>query len=132
MYRPLQWPSRGGGGPGCVCVCPGGCLPRVVVVCVQGKCVQRVSAQGGLQGESVKGCVCVSRGVYTPPRRRGRHPPPARCMLAYTHSPVNRMTDRCKNITLPQTSFVGGKNNSTICLTLLTCAKPKDKMEFPA
>ena len=22
----------------------------------------------------------------------------------------NRMTDRCKNITLPQTSFVGGKN----------------------
>ena len=22
---------------------------------------------------------------------------------------VNRMTDRCKNITLPQTSFVGGK-----------------------
>ena len=24
--------------------------------------------------------------------------------------PVNRMTDRCKNITLPQTSFAGGKN----------------------
>ena len=24
-------------------------------------------------------------------------------------TPVNRMTDRCKNITLPQTSFVGGK-----------------------
>ena len=24
--------------------------------------------------------------------------------------PVNRMTDRCKNISLPQTSFVGGKN----------------------
>ena len=23
---------------------------------------------------------------------------------------VNRMTNRCKNITLPQTSFVGGKN----------------------
>ena len=23
--------------------------------------------------------------------------------------PVNRMTDRCKNITLPQTSFAGGK-----------------------
>ena len=24
--------------------------------------------------------------------------------------PVNRMTNRCKNITLPQTSFVGGNN----------------------
>ena len=24
--------------------------------------------------------------------------------------PVNRITDRCKNITLPQTSFAGGKN----------------------
>ena len=24
--------------------------------------------------------------------------------------PVNRMTDRCKNITLPLTSFAGGKN----------------------
>ena len=23
---------------------------------------------------------------------------------------VNRMTDRCENITLPQTSFVGGKD----------------------
>ena len=26
--------------------------------------------------------------------------------------PVNRMTNRCKNITLPQTSFVGDKNGS--------------------
>ena len=25
---------------------------------------------------------------------------------------VNRMTDRCKNITLPQTSFVSGKNEN--------------------
>ena len=36
-----------------------------------------------------------------------------RCMLGYTHAPpppVNRMTNRCKNITLPQTSFAGGKN----------------------
>ena len=24
------------------------------------------------------------------------------------HPPVNRMTDRCKNITLPQNSFAGG------------------------
>ena len=27
--------------------------------------------------------------------------------------PMNRMTDRCKNITLPQTSFAGGKNGRT-------------------
>ena len=36
--------------------------------------------------------------------RWGRHPPP-----------VNRMTDRCKNITLPQTSFAGGNNGSCRC-----------------
>ena len=29
--------------------------------------------------------------------------------LRQTH-PVNRMPDRCKNITLPQTSFAGGKD----------------------
>ena len=27
--------------------------------------------------------------------------------------PVNRMTNRCKNITLPQTSFAGGSNCSS-------------------
>ena len=33
-----------------------------------------------------------------------------------THTPpVNRMTNRCKNITLPQTSFAGGKNIFTQC-----------------
>ena len=30
-----------------------------------------------------------------------------------TCPPVNRMTNWCKNITLPQTSFVGGKNTHT-------------------
>ena len=34
------------------------------------------------------------------------------CMLGYTSPLVNRMTDRCKNITFPQTSFAGG-NKST-------------------
>ena len=28
--------------------------------------------------------------------------------LRQTPPPMNRMTDRCKNITLPQTSFAGG------------------------
>ena len=27
-------------------------------------------------------------------------------------TPMNRMADRCKNITLPQTSFAGGNYNS--------------------
>ena len=32
QFRPLQWPSAGGGG--CVCpggVCPGGCLPQCML-----------------------------------------------------------------------------------------------------
>ena len=40
----------------------------------------------------------------SPPKQvppRSRHPLP----------PVNRMTDRCKNITLPQTSFAGSKKH---------------------
>ena len=32
------------------------------------------------------------------------------CNGSDTHPPVNRITDRCKDITLPQTSFAGGKN----------------------
>ena len=33
-----------------------------------------------------------------------------RCLPRGCTPPVNRMTDRCKNITLSQTSFAGGKN----------------------
>ena len=34
------------------------------------------------------------------------------CNACWDATPlVNRMTDRCKNITLPQTSFAGGKNS---------------------
>ena len=32
----------------------------------------------------------------------------------YGTPPVNRMTNRCKNITLPQTSFAGGKNSAPL------------------
>ena len=45
-------------------------------------------------------------GVYLP---GGRVP-------AQVSPPVNRMTNRCKNITLSQTSFAGG-NNKTINLS---------------
>ena len=34
--------------------------------------------------------------------------------------PVNRMTNRCKNITLPQTSFAGGNNNNLFIFIILT------------
>ena len=44
------------------------------------------------------GGVCPEWGVYH--HAMGQTPP----------LPVNRITDRCKNITLPQTSFAGGKN----------------------
>ena len=51
-----------------------------------------------------------------------RHPPRTRHPLGPGTSPgpdppVNRMTDRCKHITLPQTSFVG--SNVTVVLLLL-------------
>ena len=42
------------------------------------------------------------RGACTPPQ--GTHASPQAC----TPPPVHRMTNRCKNITLPHTSFVGG------------------------
>ena len=42
----------------------------------------------------VWGCTCPGGGGYLP-----RYSPP-----------VNRMTNRCKNISLPQTSFAGGNN----------------------
>ena len=32
--------------------------------------------------------------------------------------PVDRMTDMCKHITLPQTSFVGGNNRDLLCSKL--------------
>ena len=39
-----------------------------------------------------------------PPSLPGSRPPQDQAPL------VNRMTDRCKNITLPQASFAGGNN----------------------
>ena len=63
---------------------PGGCT------------CQGIPAQGGVPA---RGCTCL--GVYLP---RGV---PAGGVTAQVLPPVNRMTDRCKNITLPQTSFAG-------------------------
>ena len=38
-------------------------------------------------------------------------------MLGYHIPPVNRMTNRCKNITLPQTSFAGGNYENVVNLS---------------
>ena len=44
--------------------------------------------------------------MHTPPQEQPHMPPQEQPCTP----PVNRMTNRCKNITLPQTSFAGGKN----------------------
>ena len=77
-------------------VCSRGCLLLGVSApggSALGVCFQGVSAPGG--GGLLQGGVC-SRGDGIPA-----------CTEADT-PPMNRMTDRCKNITLPQTSFAGG------------------------
>ena len=73
--------------------------------------VQRGSATRGVS--ATRGCqlprggVCYQGGCLLPGGPEG-------CIPACTEAdpPVNRMTDRCKNITLPQTSFAGCKNNT--------------------
>ena len=63
---------------------------------------------GGMhdRGCMVGGCVCGRRHAW-----RGGEPPP----------PVNRMTDACKNITVSQTSFAGGKHGATPSLMPENC-----------
>ena len=78
---------RGGGVPAWGCTCQGVYLPRGWCTC--------------LGGVSARGCTCP--GVYLP---GGGYLP--RGYLPRYSPPVDRMTDRCKNITLPQTSFAGG------------------------
>ena len=78
-------------GPG-GCLLPGGCLALGGVPSLEGCLVLGV-------------CVCLlwgvcSRGVSAP----GGVPGAGGCQVL---PPVNRMTNRCKNITLPQTSFGG-------------------------
>ena len=77
-----------------------------------------VCSQGGVSAPG--GSVC-SWGCLLPggciPACNGADPLP----------PVNRMTDRCKNITLPQTSFAGG--NKTVPLQLIAEIKYNASMD---
>ena len=106
VYLPGSVPALGGGpaqgctwlgGGGCTCwgcTCPGEHVPSHGGCTCQGWCTcQGVPVQGNLSGG-----VNLPRGLYLPGgvHLPGGYPPP-----------VNRMTDRCKNITLAQTSFCG-------------------------
>ena len=55
-----------------------------------------------------------------PPGVTTHAPPGVTTLPGSNHAcpPVNRMTNRCKNITLPQTSFAGGKNELLWALVL--------------
>ena len=90
-------PSMHCAGGGGVCpggVCRGGCLPRGWVSAPSCICCYLYAASTPTECQHQCSCLCsmtqVHAGIHTPP-------------------PVNRMTDRCKNITLSQISFAGGK-----------------------
>ena len=74
-----------------VCTCPGG-VPAGGVYLPGGSCTR--------WGYLPRGMYLLG-GVYLP---EGGNCP------GTTPPPVNRVTDRCKNITLPQSSFAGGNN----------------------
>ena len=81
-----------------------------------------IPAQGGVPA---RGCTCLdgvpAQGVYLPGGCTCPGGVPAMWVYLpggiglprYYPPPVNRMTDRCKNITLPQTSFAGCNKSAT-------------------
>ena len=81
---------------------PVGCVPPAAVAAPGG------SPQGTIPEEAPPGG-STPQGKH-PPRRN--HPPEEAPPPGRKHPPlpVNRMTNRCKNITLRQTSFAGGIN----------------------
>ena len=105
LERMSAWGCQGQG------VCVRGCLPRKGW-CVQrgrGVCLEGVSASGCLiRG----GCTPLGRHTHSPwadtGHSPGKHPSghtpmPIAC---WDTSPINRITDRCKNITFPQLRFL--------------------------
>ena len=73
---------------------PGGCT-----------CLGGVSGPRGVY-LVLAGCTCPEGCTWS-----GGVPGPGGGVPAQVLPSVNRMTDRCKNITLPQTSFAGGNNS---------------------
>ena len=92
-----------------------GCLPRRVGCLPRGWGVYLVGclpSRGVCPGGVFEWGGCLHGGVYVGGVSTwGCLPRGGVCLTVCTPpAPVNRMTDRCKNITLPQTLFVGGKN----------------------
>ena len=90
-----------GGVPARGCTCPGGVPAQEGCTCLGGYLPRRACTY---QGVPVRGV-----GVYLP---RGwgvpaQVPPPHHC----------KQNSRCKNITLPQTSFAGGNKASLVVVT---------------
>ena len=114
----------------------GGCLPR-------GVSAQGVSAQGG--GVCLGGCLPRGVSALGVSCDLSHHAfdvtcmlPPHQCSCLYgdpgacwdTTPTVNRMTDRCKNITLPQTSFAGGNKMVTNCGRVLPNVRAQSQSAF--
>ena len=126
-------PNPGGSSSGGVLPNPGGSASggrsaQPMGVCPVGSASRGVSAQP--RGVCIQGGVCPTQGDLPNPggvcptqrvciwgvclgwsaSRDSAQPPSGLPMegLGRPLSPVNRMTHRCKNITLPQTSFAGG------------------------
>ena len=93
-----------------MCVCPEGVCPGV-------------SSWGFIQGVYTSWPHRQTPWTQrlTPPDPEADTPFPIACWNTHplsiacwnTYTPVNRMTDMCKNITLPQTSFVGSNKTPT-------------------
>ena len=111
---PVHWPSGGGlpagGVPAWGGVPPRGCTCR-------GDLLGGCTCQGGVpaRGGDLPGGV-PTQGIPGQGGVPAQVPPP----------PVNRMTDKCKNITLPQTSFAGGKKLPELACSTLN-ARPPEK-----
>ena len=99
---------------GCV---PPACWPLAVSiskggsalgVCIKGICIQGGLHPGGFPSRGRGVGVCIQEDLHL--GGGGLHPGGS-ASGGWTDPifPVNRMTDRCKNITLPQTSFAGSK-----------------------
>ena len=99
--RPLQWPSRG----------EGGCLPRGA------SAHGGVSAQVGVSAQGVSARGCLPGGMFTQEGMSAQGGGLLRgCLPGESTSPppVNRITDRCKNITFTQLRFADGNKSVKI------------------
>ena len=98
---------------------PSGVVPSVMAFWLKGWTPPRRSYQKATFNQKATKPEGHNRRPHTPQEQTPPQRPAARhagippAMHAGIAPPMNRMTNRCKNITLPQTSFAGGNNPST-------------------